>query len=148
MDLPDLPGARIRVVGDLFHSEVPAGVVYLGRPAPGLAGSPLANPHRVGRPCLVCVDVTHTPVDAVIAYGEHLASRPDLVDLIRREYTTDTVFACWCRPESPCHVDVVRALLTGEDPDLAVFGLRLAAMFLEHAMPRPGHPVVVRPGRV
>lgn len=146
MDLPDLPGTRVKVPGDLFHGEIPPGAVYLGRPAPGLPGSPLANPHRAGRPCRVCHGVTHTPVEAVIAYAEHLEQRGDLVDLIRRQYTADTVFCCWCDLTAPCHVDVVRALLTGEDPDIILFGLRLAALFLDQV----GSDLVAnlaRPGR-
>ncbi len=135
MNIPDLPGTRVQVLGDLFHGVAPPGAVYLGRPAPGLTGSPLANPHRAGRPCRVCRGVTHTPVEAVIAYAEHLEQRGDLVDLVRRQYTTDTVFCCWCELNAPCHVDVVRALLTGEDPDLIAFGLRLAAMFLDQVAP-------------
>jgi hypothetical protein len=121
----------MKVAGDLFHGEVPPGAVYLGRPAPGLTGSPLANPHRAGRPCLRCPNTRHTPVEAVVAYADHLAQRGDLVDLIRSRYTTDTVFCCWCDLTAPCHVDVVRALLSGEDPDLLVLGLKLAAVYLD-----------------
>lgn len=154
MTIPDLPGTRVKVLGDLFHGQVPPGAVYLGRSAPGLAGSPLANPHRAGRPCRVCHGVTHTSVEAVIAYAEHLEQRPDLVDLIRKEYTAASVFCCWCAPEQPCHVDVVRALLTGQEPGAVAFGLHLAAAFIDGAadgnLPAPGHPIIVtrpRPGR-
>jgi hypothetical protein len=40
---------RVKVEGDLFHGRVPGGAVYVGRPAPGLPGSPYANPFAVRR---------------------------------------------------------------------------------------------------
>jgi hypothetical protein len=40
---------RVKVTGDLFHGQVPAGAVYVGRAAPGLRRSPYANPFKVGR---------------------------------------------------------------------------------------------------
>ena len=38
---------RVKVAGDLFHGQVPAGAVYVGRAAPGLAKSQYANPFPV-----------------------------------------------------------------------------------------------------
>jgi hypothetical protein len=40
---------RVRVTGDYFHGQVPSGSVYVGRHAPGLAGSKYANPFRAAR---------------------------------------------------------------------------------------------------
>lgn len=110
---------RVKVTGDWFHGVVPAGAVYVGRPAPGLPGSRYANPHRVGRPCRACRPdtVTHDQFGAVIAYARYLAERPDLVAAARVDLVVD--LACWCTPsdpDRPCHGDVLVAVIAGADP--------------------------------
>jgi hypothetical protein len=102
---------RVRVAGDLFHGRVPAGAVYVGRPAPGLPGSRFANPHKVGA-CRVC-RVRHDQAGAVAAYAEDLDGDLVLLAAVREELAGRDL-ACWCRPGLPCHatVLVVRANAT------------------------------------
>lgn len=77
---------RVRVQGDLFHGQIPAGAVYVGRAAPGLKASPYANPHPVR---------VHGLAEASRLYLEHLAARPDLPERARRELAGRDL-ACWC----------------------------------------------------
>ena len=98
---------RVVVAGDLFHGRVPAGALYVGRAAPGLPGSPWANPHRVGRcrTCSVASVVEHDQADAVRAYARDLAGAPGRVGRARVELAGRDL-ACWCR-SGPCHADVL-----------------------------------------
>lgn len=98
---------RVVVAGDLFHGNVPAGAVYVGRPAPGLPGSPWANPHRVGRcpTCSVVLVVEHDQADAVSAYARDLGSDHERAARARAELAGRDL-ACWCRT-GPCHADVL-----------------------------------------
>jgi hypothetical protein len=100
---------RVRVVGDLFHGRVPAGAIYVGRPAPGLPGSRYANPHKLGH-CRAC-EHQHTAIGVIAAYGHHLDQHPDLVATARAELAGRDL-ACWCRPTVPCHVDVLIERIT------------------------------------
>jgi hypothetical protein len=43
------PPRRIRITGDYFHGQMPAGAIYVGRGAPGLTGSKYANVFAVKR---------------------------------------------------------------------------------------------------
>jgi hypothetical protein len=97
--------ARVRVRGDLYHGQVPAGAVYVGRGAPGLPASPYANRHRVGKPCRTC-GLTHDLSAALEAYRADLIARPELLERARRELTGHDL-ACWCRLELACHADVL-----------------------------------------
>ena len=108
---------RVRVEGDLYHGRVPDGAVYVGRGAPGLAASPYANPHRLGKPCAVpyCSGTVHSRAEAVSRYREDLRRRPDLVEGIRRD-VADRDLACWCKPDEECHGDVVLAVAAGAPP--------------------------------
>lgn len=99
---------RVQLLGDLFHGRVPAGAVYVGRSAPGLAGSLYANPHRVGD-CRHCGH-RHDQDDAVDAYTRHLVDRPDLVVAARRDLAGRDL-ACWCRIGVRCHADVLLSLV-------------------------------------
>jgi hypothetical protein len=99
---------RIKVQGDLYHGHVPEGAVYVGRAAPGLAGSRFANPHKakgLGRD------------EAIRLYREHLAAHPELVAAARSELAGKAL-ACWCAPDQACHADVLLELVAarpGED---------------------------------
>jgi hypothetical protein len=108
---------RVRVEGDLYHGRVPEGAVYVGRAAPGLAASPYANPHRLGKPCTVpdCDGKVHTRAEAVSRYREDLRERPDLGEGIRRDIVGRDV-ACWCKPGEECHGDVVLSVAAGTAP--------------------------------
>lgn len=103
---------RVRVTGDLYHGRVPPGAVYVGRAAPGLAGSPYANRHPVGRPCRTC-DTTHDQAAAVAAYRHDLARAPALVARARRELAGRDL-ACWCPLDRMCHADVLLDVVAGE----------------------------------
>lgn len=104
------PPRRVRVAGDLAHGRVPAGAVYVGRPAYGLAGSKFANPFKgEGR----------TRAELAAAYAAWLGSEgPDAVVSGRRTYSRPYVLAhlaelagrnlaCWCPPGQPCHADIL-----------------------------------------
>jgi hypothetical protein len=107
---------RVQVLGNLFHGQVPAGAVYVGRSAPGLTGSPYANPHRVGH-CQRC-DTRHDQIGAVDAYTCDFVEQPDWVAAVRRDLAGRDL-ACWCpltdgegRPV-PCHADVLLGIANG-----------------------------------
>ncbi|WP_327047272.1 DUF4326 domain-containing protein [Microbispora sp. NBC_01189] len=105
---------RVKVEGDRFHGRVPEGAVYVGRAAPGLRRSPFANPHTVGKFCRECGGQVHDQAAAVEAYRRHLRKRPELVERARAELAGRNL-ACWCRPGEPCHVDVLLAVVPGEE---------------------------------
>jgi hypothetical protein len=140
-------GVRMRVVGDLFHGRLPPprpGVSLTSRArCAGLRASRYANRQRVGT-CRVCWR-EHDQVDAVVAFAEDLAARPELVEAARRELTGD--LACCCRT-SPCHADVLLAVVAGTDP--GQLGNRAAVLALAARARRPvgprsgtlGHPLL------
>jgi len=71
------------------------------------------NPHRVGEPCPApaCGGVVHDQAGAVEAYRQHEVNRLPVHEL------TGRVLACWCRPDQPCHADVLLELANaGEAP--------------------------------
>lgn len=112
---------RVRVEGDLFHGRLPdvrggLPTVYVGRAAPGLRRSRWANPHRLGR-CRSC-GLEHDAAGAVRAFRHDLLADPEL--LISVTELSGAHLACWCRPELPCHADVLLELANGqaatEDP--------------------------------
>jgi hypothetical protein len=90
---------RVKVTGDLFHGQVPAGAVYVGRAAPGLRKSPYANPYRVTKYGLY---------ESLRLYRLH-AERFDAAALHRDLAGRD--LACWCKPDQPCHADVLLELV-------------------------------------
>jgi predicted kinase len=99
---------RVQAQGDLFHRQIPARAVYVGRGVPGMPGSRFANPHWVGD-CRTCGCV-HDPVDAVDAYVRHLVDHPYLVAAARVELAGADL-ACWCPLDLPCHADVLLDLV-------------------------------------
>ena len=135
--MPEKPGRRVKVRGDLFHGRVPEGAVYIGRPAPGLPASPYANPWPVKGRGLE---------ESLRLYREHLAAHPELVaaaavSLAGRDY------ACWCPPERPCHGDELAAAIR----ELSVRGSLLAPSPAPTASSRfidlrPRHGGVTRSG--
>lgn len=94
---------RVKVIGDLFHGQVPDGAVYVGRQAPGLPANPWHNPHSVR---------THGRETALELYRAYLAANPHIVARARVELAGRDL-ACWCpitdgagRPV-PCHADIL-----------------------------------------
>ncbi|MEV0236804.1 DUF4326 domain-containing protein [Nonomuraea sp. NPDC050786] len=103
-------GRRVKVTGDLFHGQVPAGAVYIGRAAPGLPASPYANLHSTSpKGCRVCYGRVHTLAEAIGLYRAELNSNPELVKRAVAEIG-DRDVACWC-PDGPCHGDVLLAAM-------------------------------------
>jgi hypothetical protein len=130
--------------------------VYVGRQAPGLTRSRFANPHRIGQ-CRAC-GRPHDQADAVTAFASYLDSRPDLMTATRRELAGRDL-ACWCRPDLPCHAEVLLARVnhqtdpeptepqTGDELDGecpvcgVVYGIDASHRMPEHKLP----PVIARP---
>ena len=98
----EFPPFRLRVTGDLFHGSVPKGAVYVGRQAHGLRRSPFANPFTTRN--------YGTAAAAVDAYRAWLSGQPELIARARAELSGKNL-ACWCRPDQPCHVDVLLEVL-------------------------------------
>jgi hypothetical protein len=109
---------RVRVQGDLYHGRVPDGAVYVGRPAPGLQGSPYANPYKVRG--------DRTAAEAVSLFRQYVARRPELEESARRELAGRDL-ACWCRLPDPgapdvCHGAALLELANGFTAAGAVAG--------------------------
>ncbi len=112
LDAPPGPAARrprrVRVTGDLYHPAVPNGAVYVGRQAPGLRRSEFANPFKAGRTAgsrdraVFVRDSAH----AVALYEAMVVVSGRLQARIREELAGRDL-ACWCRPDAPCHADVL-----------------------------------------
>ena len=94
--------------------RMPAGAVYVGRP------SPFGNACRIEQVDGVgwCITDTETGLTAdcgtlaaahtaaVARFRATLASKPDLVDRIRRELRGKDM-CCYCPPHLACHADVL-----------------------------------------
>jgi hypothetical protein len=99
---------RVRMIGDLFHGQVPAGAIYVGRAAPGLPASPYANPFRVGK------NATDR-ADAVRQYEDWFPSQQQLLTAAQAELAGYDL-ACWCELDGqPCHGDVLLRLVNAPD---------------------------------
>ena len=102
--------------------RVPDGAVYIGRAMPryGLASSPFANPHRIGKgvrngkPCPVpeCAGAMHDRDESLRLYQDLL---PGLAGRARVELPGRDL-ACWCPADLPCHGDLLLAIANGEEP--------------------------------
>lgn len=97
-----MPAKRVRITGDLYHQRVPEGAVKVTRP--GRWG----NPHPIGKACRRCGGTVHDRMEAIALYRE--AIDPELV---RRELRGRDL-ACWCRPDEPCHADVLLEIANRE----------------------------------
>jgi len=95
---------RVKVQGDLYHGQVPSGAVYVGRQAPGLRRSPLANPFPVGE---------HGRDGAIALFHEHLLTTPGLLDAARAELAGRDL-ACWCKTTESCHADLLLYITNGD----------------------------------
>lgn len=85
--------------------------VYVGRRMPGIPGSPLGNPFRVGPdyPGMAAIEAYATWLDERLADPESPQSRM-FASLLRIARRGDLTLICWCHPE-PCHSDVIKARL-------------------------------------
>jgi hypothetical protein len=125
--------SRVKVSGGIYRAQVPAGAVYVGRAWPRLFQSPWANPwcvipgarlsyeesKKLGDPKFAVrhhrdssriVGGYASRADALSAavamFRQHLDSRPDLVESARVGLAGKDL-ACWCKPDEPCHADVL-----------------------------------------
>lgn len=85
--------------------RLPEGAIYVGRP------TKYGNPFKVG-------DVNPedgdpmSAEDAVGRYIDHFHRHPELKAAARRELAGHDL-ACWCRPGSPCHADILLRVANG-----------------------------------
>lgn len=114
---------------------LPDDVVYIGRPARGLPGSPFANPFRIGQPYYGPYGMRAEPqpmrrfeaLDSYRGWLEQEVAEGHIDPNVLRGKR----LACWCRPDR-CHGDVLVEWLV-QHPPLAVAGL--AIVFGHHVMP-------------
>jgi hypothetical protein len=76
----------------------PINAIYVGRP------TKWGNPYKVGTG-------HHTPEQTVRLYRRDLlaGSLPFTIDDVRRELKGQDLI-CWCKPDAPCHADVLLAM--------------------------------------
>jgi hypothetical protein len=103
---------RVKVAGDLYHGVVPDGATYVGRPTPGLPGSPYANPHKIGKPCGLCGGREHSRAQAVAAYRRTIKKQPELLERARKELRGKDL-ACWCPLTEDCHAEALIEIVNG-----------------------------------
>ncbi len=112
---------RVRVVGDLFHGQVPDGAVYIGRRQPGLKESPWHNPFVVGK----MTPLTFPPPfggvrvrdaqHATDLFRDLAHTQPGYLAAVRAALAGRDL-ACWCELGQPCHGLI---LLEVANPDQA-----------------------------
>ena len=81
--------------------------IYVGRKMPGIPGSVLGNPFRIGR--------DGTRVQVIAKYRrwlwEQIKLKNEASDELRRiadlARRGDVTLVCWCAPELPCHATVI-----------------------------------------
>lgn len=73
-------------------------------------GVVVARPSKWGNPYPVA---EYGRTRAVQLYHAHLADRPELVEMARRELAGRDL-GCWCPLEAPCHADVLLYLANSE----------------------------------
>lgn len=134
--MPTRSPRRVKVIGDLFHGVVPDGARYVGRPAPGLAGSPYRNMFAVKtvaggfrvwdlRARRWCGDPIRTPFEAatvaVLAYDAATGPAGEYrfdPDTLRFDLAGHDL-ACWCDLAYadgfpvPCHANVLLQRVNG-----------------------------------
>ncbi|MFI6510075.1 DUF4326 domain-containing protein [Streptosporangium sp. NPDC050855] len=94
----------------------PEGAVVVSRP------SRWGNPFKIGEVFRfaendeLIMGVVRNHEQAVDLFRRYLAARPDLRDMIRAELAGRDL-CCWCKPEDPCHADVLLAVANEEMAD-------------------------------
>jgi hypothetical protein len=115
---------RHQVAGDWFHGDLPPGVVYVGRQAPGFGRSKWHNPFKAGK-----VTPSQWPVPfggvlvrdarhAVELFRELAESSPGYLQEVRADLAGRDL-GCWCSLATEwCHARVLLELAspTGEVP--------------------------------
>jgi Domain of unknown function (DUF4326) len=93
---------RVKVIGDLFHGEVPDGALYVGRAAPGLKQSTWHNPFKVA---------DYGLNESLELYRGWVTDNdyPPTIEAIRQELGGRDL-ACWCSLDRPCHADILLEL--------------------------------------
>jgi len=91
----------------------PENCFYIGRAAPGWAGSPLANPFRIvqehERPKAMWKYKKH--LDTLLSNIESDASKEMArIEMLVLHGADEVRLACWCVPK-PCHGHVIRGIL-------------------------------------
>ena len=91
----------MRIVNRRDH-PVLDNMVYVGRPAQGLKGSPLANPYKIG---------PYGNRENVIRLYRHwlaakIAAKDRAVLNALSQLNEDSVLVCWCAPKA-CHAEVI-----------------------------------------
>jgi hypothetical protein len=81
--------------------RLPENTVVVSRP------SRWGNPFRVGH--VTEGVLTRDSAQAVQRFREHVQTRPEYLEAIRRELRGRNL-ACWCALGSPCHADVLLEL--------------------------------------
>lgn len=85
--------------------RMPPGAVFVGRP------SKWGNPYKVG------TRAAPTHEAAVVLFRDYLARWPEMVEAARHELKGKTL-VCWCRPDQPCHADVLLEVANQESEDI------------------------------
>lgn len=100
---------RVQVIREpgVLPARVPVGAIYVGRAAWGLAASPFANPHRVGKPCTTkaCAGAVHSQAEAVEMHYWATLGDAALREEIYRDLSGHDL-ACWCALPSEGEPDI------------------------------------------
>lgn len=81
---------------------------------PGKWGNPfIVNPHVTpGSRSGASYNCVPTVEDAVACFKEMMLAKPEYIALARTELGGKNL-ACWCKPGTPCHADVLLELANG-----------------------------------
>ncbi len=82
-----------------------AGVVFIDGERYPKAGSPFANPYKIG--------VDGDRAEVLRKYRAYICANPDLLAGIRAAAQGKKYLGCWCKPEA-CHADILAELLATE----------------------------------
>jgi hypothetical protein len=129
----DLPEPDAPICLNRRHDRIPAGAVYIGRRARGLAASKWGNPFSVRRNA-----TREEREEAIAKYREYLLANQELMAALPELRGKD--LACWCAPE-PCHGDVLLELANsepGESQDEEAAAENRSRRGLVRALRRPG----------
>lgn len=102
--------ARVKIGGNLYHPQISQGAVRVDRV------TRWGNPHRIGW-CKRC-NTEHDRGQAIAAYRHDLDHDGLRVTLDQiRESLAGRDLACWCKPDEPCHADLLIAAANRQEDD-------------------------------